>query len=158
MKKIVLFLVISILIGCKTKRLTSEATKSNADTITKLTSENINSLQKNRAYELGKRVLLTCNTSTFKPFTTDEATDEVIQNINKEKISLTCQNILRKFGQFQDIKLKEVLRLEKKELTIYRYQCIYGKKYSIKELRVSVNDENKITSITTKDWNDAYKP
>lgn len=158
MKKIVLLLVISVLIGCKAKKTTTKISEPKKASISKLSTEDINSLQKSRSYELGKRVLMTCNTSTFKPFTTDEATDEVIQNINKDKISLTCQNILRKFGQFQDIKLKEVLRLEKEELTLFRYQCIYEKKYSIKELRVSVNDDNKITSITTKDWKDAYQP
>jgi hypothetical protein len=157
MKKIVLLLVISVLNGCKAKTTTKISEPKKA-TMIKLSTEDINSIQKSRSYELGKRVLMTCNTSTFKPFTSDEATDEVIQNINKDKISLTCQNILRKFGQFQDIKLKEVFRLEKEDLTIFRYQCIYEKKYSIKELRVSVNDENKITSITTKDWKDAYQP
>ena len=118
----------------------------------------VNSIQKNRAYELGKRVLMTCNTSSFKPFTSEEATPEVLKNINKDKISLTCQNIIRGFGQFKEINLIEVFRLENEKITVFRYKCDYEKKYSIKELRISVNDENKITAITTKDWKDAYNP
>lgn len=157
MKKIVFLLLISVLIGCKAKKTNTGATETKSS-VTKLSITNVSSLQKSRSYELGKRVLMTCNTSTFKPFTTEEATADVIQKINKDKISVTCQNILRKFGQFQDIKLKEVFRLEDEELTVFRYECIYEKKYSIKELRVLVNDANKITSITTKDWKDEFKP
>ena len=133
MKKIVLLLVISVLVGCKAKKTTTKISEPKKASITKLSEEDINSLQKSRSYELGKRVLMTCNTSTFKPFTTVEATDEVIKNINKNKISLTCQNILRKFGQFQDIKLKEVLRLEEEEITVFRYECIYEKKVLAKK-------------------------
>lgn len=158
MKKIVLLLLIVSLIGCKSKKSFSKTSKPVKSSTTTISIKDIDDFQKNRAYELGKRVLMTCNTSSFKPFSTEEATEEVIQNINKDKISLTCQNILRKFGQFQDIQLKEVLKAEKDELTIFRYQCVYEKKYSIKELRVSMNDDNKVTSITTKDWKDAYQP
>lgn len=114
-------------------------------------------MQKNRTYELGKRVLLTCNTSTFKPFTNDEATLEVIKKMTRERISLTCQNILRGFGKFNDMKLVDVYRNEKENTTVFRYQCDYEKKHTIKELRVTINDENKITSIISKDWTDDFK-
>jgi len=156
MKKIVFILLITVLISCKSKKTNVTPSEARKASITTVSLNNVSNVQKNRAYELGKRMLMTCNTSTFKPFTSEEATDDVIQRINKDKISSTCQYILRKFGQFQDIKLKEVLRLEKEEITVFRYQCIYEKKYSIKELRVSVNDDNKITAIATKDWKDAY--
>lgn len=157
MKKIVFLLLISVFIGCKARKTNASSTESKTS-VTKLALTEVSSIQKNRSYELGKRVLMTCNTSTFKPFTSEEATAEVIQKINKDKISITCQNILRKFGQFQDIKLKEVFRLEEEGITVFRYQCVYEKKYSIKELRVAVNAENKVTSITTKDWKDEFKP
>jgi hypothetical protein len=72
---------------------------------------------------------------------------------------LTCQNIIRGFGQFKEIKLIEVLWLEKKKKnTVFRYKFDYEKKHSIKKLRVSVNDENKIKAITTKNWKNAYNP
>ena len=77
--------------------------------------------------------------------------------MTRDRISLTCQNILRGFGQFYDMKLMEVYRIEKENVTVFRYQCDYEKKYKIKELRVTINDENKITAITTKDWSDDFK-
>ncbi len=158
MKKIVFLFCLFLLLGCKSKKGISSPSVTEKPTVMKLSMSEVNSIQKNRAYELGKRVLMTCNTSSFKPFTSEEATPEVLKNINKDKISLTCQNIIRGFGQFKDIKLIEVFRLEDEKITVFRYKCDYEKKYSIKELRVSINDENKITAITTKDWKDAYNP
>jgi len=158
MKKIVFLFCLFLLLGCKSKKGISSPSETEKPTVMKLSMSEVNPIQKNRAYELGKRVLMTCNTSSFKPFTSEEATPEVLKNINKDKISLTCQNIIRGFGQFKDINLIEVFRLENEKITVFRYKCDYEKKYSIKELRISVNDENKITAITTKDWKDAYNP
>jgi hypothetical protein len=46
---------------------------------------------KTKAYELGKQILMTCNTSKFKPFNESEATQSVIENIteNYQKLVLT---------------------------------------------------------------------
>jgi 5'-3' exonuclease len=159
MKKIVFFCFVLLFVSCKSGKTTPTVSKEvKKPEFVKLNILEVNSFKKNRAYELGKRVLMTCNTSTFKPFTAEEATEEVLKKINKDKISMTCQNILRVFGQFNDIKLVEVLRLEENKTTVFRYKCDYEKKYKIKELQVSINDENKITAITTKDWKDAYIP
>lgn len=155
MKKVVLFGCLLILIGCKSTS-TSKAVKK--PEYVKVNISEVSTAKKNRAYELGKRVLNTCNTSSFKPFTSEEATEEVLKKINKDKISMTCQNILRVFGQFQDMKLIEAIRYDDDKITVFRYKCEYEKKYKIKELRVSINDENKITAITSKDWNDTYNP
>jgi hypothetical protein len=35
----------------------------------------------------GKRILMTCNTSKFKPFNESEATQSVIENITEENLS-----------------------------------------------------------------------
>lgn len=159
MKKLALLCCLVLLIGCKSGKTSSTSTKiEKKPAFVKLPLNEVSSIKKNRSYELGKRVLMTCNTSVFKPFTQEEATEEVLKNVNKEKISMTCQNILRVFGQFNDIKLIEVLRIEDQKITLFRYKCDYEKKYKIKELQVSINDENKITAITTKDWKDAYLP
>lgn len=159
MKKIALLCFLGLLIGCKSGKTSSSNSKEEKKPeFVKLNINEVNSVKKNRSYELGKRVLMTCNTSTFKPFTKEEATEDVLKKINKEKISMTCQNILRVFGEFKDIKLIEVLRNEENETTVFRYKCDYEKKYKIKELQVSINDDNKITAITTKDWNDTYNP
>lgn len=156
MKKIALIGLLLFIIGCQSKKKVAEVTPKKPS-VEKLALAEVSTLQKNRSYELGKRVLQTCNTSKFKPFTTEEATPEIIQKMTRDKISLTCQNILRGFGQFNDMKLMEVYRIEKENVTVFRYQCDYEKKYKIKELRVTINDENKITAITTKDWSDDFK-
>ena len=156
MKKLALIGLLVFIVGCQSKKKVTEVTPKKPS-VEKLALAEVSTLQKNRSYELGKRVLQTCNTSKFKPFTTEEATPEVIQKMTRDRISMTCQNILRGFGQFNDMKLIEVYRIEKENLTVFRYQCDYEKKYKIKELRVTINDENKITTITTKDWSDDFK-
>ena len=156
MKKLALIGLLVFIVGCQSKKKVTEVTPKKPS-VEKLALAEVSTLQKNRSYELGKRVLQTCNTSKFKPFTTEEATPEVIQKMTRDRISMTCQNILRGFGQFNDMKLIEVYRIEKENLTVFRYQCDYEKKYKIKELRVTINDKNKITAITTKDWSDDFK-
>lgn len=153
-KKIFLFLIFIFLIGCKSKSALTHS--ENKLTYTPITLNQANSTLKKRAYELGKRVLMTCNTSTFKPFTSEEATTEVIQKVNKDRISETCQNIIKSFGKFNDIKLIEVYRIETEQLTVFRYKCDYEKKYRIKELRITMNDAKQITALTTIDWNDTF--
>ena len=159
MKKVALICCLIFLISCKSgKTSSSVATEENKPESKKLNLSEVSSIKKRRAYELGKRVLMTCNTSSFKPFTAAEATEDVLKKINKEKISMTCQNILRVFGQFNDMQLVEALRFDENQTTLFRYKCDYEKKYKTKELQVTINDENKITAITTKDWKDAYHP
>lgn len=157
MKKYVLLIGFLFVVSCKTKMVTSKSeVKKNEKEYVSLDLSNINVLKNQRAYELGKRVLMTCNTSKFKTFTSNEATDEVINNINQDKISLTCQNILRKFGQFKDMKLIEAYYYKKTGITVFRFKCDYEKKYDIKELQVSVNDENKVSAISSKNWKNEY--
>lgn len=159
MKKVAFICCLTFLISCKSGKTSSTSTTAgNKPEFIKLNLGEVSSIKKNRAYELGKRVLMTCNTSFFKPFTKEEATEEVLKKINKEKISMTCQNILRVFGQFNDMQLVEALRFDENQTTLFRYKCDYEKKYKTKELQVTINDENKITAITTKDWKDAYLP
>ncbi|WP_026710717.1 hypothetical protein [Flavobacterium filum] len=158
MKKIVFYSLILLFISCKSAKnnsLPKEKIKANFE---KIELSSATSIQKKRSYELGKRMLMTCNTSTFKPFTTEEATQEVIQKITQNKISMTCHQVLRGFGQFIDMKLKEVRYNEDTKITLFRYQCEYEKKYRIKELQVYINQENKITSINSTDWKDDYEP
>lgn len=159
MKKGVLFLMLIALGGCSTTKKTTTS-KGVEEVISKKTVavalSQVNTTQKNRAYELGKRILLTCNTSQFKPFTATEATTEVIQKINRDKISMTCHQIQRGFGTFNDMTLQQVWRDEKKDLTIYRFVCDYEKKYRTKEMRVIMNDNNQVTAIATQDWKEGF--
>ncbi|GGD26688.1 hypothetical protein [Flavobacterium orientale] len=156
MKKIILLCLVVLISSCKSTKGVVTTKPTDKPNYEVLALSEVSTLQKNRTYELGKRVLMTCNTSAFKPFTSQEATNEVITNINKEKISLTCHNVLRGFGKFNDMKLIEVIRDNTNSISIFRYQCDYEKKYRIKELRVSINDDNKVTAINSKDWKDAF--
>jgi hypothetical protein len=53
-----------------------------------------------KAYDLD-RILMTCNTSKFKPFNESEATQSVIENITEENLSKTCTNFRQRYGTFK---------------------------------------------------------
>ncbi|HEX9979095.1 MAG TPA: hypothetical protein VGB50_00860 [Flavobacterium sp.] len=142
--------------GCKSKKK-AVAPKPVATKVTKVAVERIDEAQKNKAYELGKRVLMTCNTSRFKPFTSSEATAAVIKNTTEERLTKTCHNFRLKYGSFKDIHLVEVVRNKKDKTNIYRFKANYEKKIANKELRVIMNDENQVAGIKSLDWNDNFK-
>lgn len=151
MKKILLLLLcIAVLGACKSKMF--------APKIAKLELSQVSTSQKNRAYELGKRILNACNTSKFKPFTKEEATEKVIQNTTLEKLSSTCRKFSIKYGQFEDIRLVEVIKNNSDNTLIFRYKADYQRKFAQKELQVTLNNENKVSSIRSTDWTDAYIP
>lgn len=152
MKKICIALILLLAFAsCKSKKTATPK-------IEKVeTPAEISNFQKERAYELGKRVLNTCNTSKFKPFTTNEATDKVIQNTTLERLSSTCSKYLIKYGKFEDIKLVEVIRNDDNSL-VFRYKANYQRKYTQKELQVTLDSDNKVSAIKSTDWSDIYIP
>jgi len=155
MKKIfLLLLTITVLSACKSK--SSSSTK--APKIEVLASEEVNPVLKSKAYELGKRILNTCNTSKFKPFTAEEATEKVIQNTTLERLSSTCQKYLIKYGRFKDIKLVEVIKNNSDNSHVFRYKAEYQRDYKQKELQVTLNEENKVSAIKSTDWTAIYVP
>lgn len=157
MKKLFLVIVaIATLSACKSKSSSTASTKKAR--IEVLASEEVNPALKSKAYDLGKRILNTCNTSKFKPFTTEEATDKVIQNTTLERLSSTCQKYLLKYGQFKDIKLVEVVKNNTDNYHIFRYKAEYQRKFTQKELQVTMNEENKVSAIKSTDWVDVYVP
>lgn len=156
MKKLILILSLIVVVGCKSKKVNYDAPKEND--IVKLSSNQISSSQKNKAYELGKRVLMTCNTSKFKPFTSNEATQSVINNITIDKLSKTCAKYRMWYGNFIDLQLAEVYQNKDNQTTIYRFKALYTKKVANKELRVFMNAENLVSAIKTSDWVENYKP
>ncbi len=157
MKKLFLVIVaIATLSACKSKSSSTASTKKAK--IEVLASEEVNPALKSKAYDLGKRILNTCNTSKFKPFTTEEATDKVIQNTTLERLSSTCQKYLLKYGQFKDIKLVEVVKNNTDNTQIFRYKAEYQRKFTQKELQVTMNEENKVSAIKSTDWVDVYVP
>ncbi len=150
MKKLIVILSLIALVGCKSKKVDQK------NEIIKLALTEVNSSQKNKAYELGKRVLMTCNTSKFKPFTTSEATTSVINNITIEKLSKTCSKYRQWYGTFKDLQLAEVYHSKNDKITIYRFRALYSKKVANKELRVFVNSENLVSAIKTSDWTETF--
>jgi len=151
MKNYILILSLLLLIGCKTTQKPVEIK------IVKLAFSEVNENQKNKAYELGKRVLMTCNTSKFKPFNESEATQSVIQNTTEAKLTKTCTRFRQYYGTFKDLQLVEIYKKTDDKTTIFRFKALYTKKVANKELRVSVNEENKVSAIKSMDWVDTFR-
>jgi hypothetical protein len=158
MRKAILFFSILLLIGCKSKsKSVVVISKPEEAKIVKLSVSEVNDDQRNKAYELGKRVLMTCNTSKFKPFNQSEATATVIKNTTEEKLTKTCTKFRQFYGTFKDLELIEIYKNNIEKTTIFRYKALYTKKVANKELRVTINEENKVSSIKSLDWVDTYE-
>lgn len=161
MKKIqILFLLalsIILLIGCKSKAIISKP-KPVEITYTKLNIAEVNENQKKKAYDLGKRTLTICNTSKFIPFNESEATASVISNTTLEKHSKICVIFRGRYGSFKDLKLIEVHKNNTENALIFRYKAIFEHSNANKELRLTLNEENKVSSLKTTNWNDSFKP
>ena len=151
MKKAGLIICLLLLIGCKSKTV-------NRDTedlkIKPVPTAEINANQQKKAYDLGKRVLETCNTSKFKPFNETEVTKSVMENTTEERLTKTCQRFRQYYGSFIDLKLDGVYRT--KQEVIYRYHALYTKKVATKELRIFVNEDNLVSAIKSIDWDEKF--
>lgn len=155
MKKIILILSIILLVGCKSKTVVTAPVPEEA--LVKLSFSEVSESQKDKAYVLGKRVLMTCNTSKFKPFNESEATASVIKNTTEERLTKTCTKFRQYYGTFKDLQLVEIYKNKSDQTTIFRYKALYTKKVANKELRVSINQENKVSSIKSLDWIDTFQ-
>ena len=156
MKKNIILFALILLVGCKAKKPDPVPEVEEKKTV-QLALNAVNSAQKDKAYDLGKRVLMTCNTSKFKPFTTAEATQSVINNITIEKLSKTCTKYRQWYGTFQDLKLAEVYQNTSDGTTVYRFRALYSKKVANKELRVFINAANQLSAVKTLDWKDSFQ-
>lgn len=154
MKNKILILSLLFLIGCKSKPV---YVKPVVIEYAKVPVSEVDANQKKKAYDLGKRVLMICNTSKFIPFKESEATPSVIQNTTLENHSKVCLKFRARYGSFIDIKLKEVYKSSTGNETIFRYKAIYEHSNANKELRVTLNGENKISSLKTMEWVDLFK-
>jgi len=150
MRKIIILFCFLTILSCKSKKnIASNAPKEKG--IVVLKPEEIDVLKKNRAYDLGKRLLESCNTSRFKAFNASEATEKVRSNATPEKISTTCKKINQRNGRFIAINLIEVTHDEINDEYIFRYKIDYEKKLYKRELKVTINSENKVSAIATKE-------
>lgn len=151
MKKAGLIICLLLLIGCKSKTVSRNTEDLK---IKKVSTAEVNANQQRKAYDLGKRVLETCNTSKFKPFNETEVTKSVMENTTEERLTKTCQRFRQYYGSFIDLKLDGVYKT--KQEVIYRYHALYSKKVANKELRVFVNEDNLISAIKSMDWDEKF--
>jgi len=151
MKKAGLIICLLLLIGCKSKTVTRDTEDLK---IKAVPAADVNANQQKKAYDLGKRVLETCNTSKFKPFNETEVTKSVMENTTEERLTKTCQRFRQYYGSFIDLKLDGVYRT--KQEVIYRYHALYTKKVANKELRVFVNEDNLVSAIKSMDWDEKF--
>lgn len=151
MKKAGLIICLLLLIGCKSKTITRDTEDLK---VKKVSGAEIDANQQRKAYELGKRVLETCNTSKFKPFDETEVTQSVRENTTEERLTKTCTRFRQYYGSFIDLKLDGVYKT--KQEVIYRYHALYTKKVANKELRVFVNEDNLISAIKSMDWDEKF--
>ncbi|MEN2488871.1 hypothetical protein AAYQ05_13810 [Flavobacterium sp. B11] len=151
MKKAGLIICLLLLIGCKSKTVSRDTEDLK---IKKVSGADVNANQQRKAYDLGKRVLETCNTSKFKPFNETEVTKSVMENTTEERLTKTCQRFRQYYGSFIDLKLDGVYRT--KNEVIYRYHALYTKKVANKELRIFVNEDNLVSAIKSMDWDEKF--
>lgn len=153
MRKLALLLLAFtfVLNACKSKSKVAEKPK-----IEVLDPLTVDKSKKDKAYALGKRVLMTCNTSKFRPFNKSEATESVIKNTTLERLTSTCQKFRLKYGKFEDIKLAQVIHISSDDSYVFRYKAEYQRKFTVKELRVTLNNENKVSAIKSTDWKDEF--
>lgn len=156
MRKIIILFSLLAMVGCKSKKNTVER-KPVVTKVTKVSPDKVDKVEKDKAYELGRRVLMACNTSKFKPFTTNEATEEVIKNATETRLTKTCHNIQLKYGDFKGVRFIEVVYDKKNKTNIYRFKADYEKKIANKELRVSMNEKSLVSGIKSLDWVDTFK-
>ena len=159
MKNILILLTLCFLIGCKSKKDASSGkstASSKSNKVEKLTEAKMDFEQRDRITALGKQILMTCNTSKFKPLTDKEATPEVRKNMTIERLTKTCLKFKLKYGDFRDLHFIEAYKDIVEKSTIYRYKALYAKKIANKELRIIVNENDQISAVNSKDWKDEF--
>lgn len=143
-----------MIFGCKTKTVNGKVIGKSVDAA-ELTP--VDEAQKNKAYELGKRILMTCNTSNFKGFTTEEATKTLIANSTEKKVKEIGAKYSLKYGAFKGLEFVEMIPNKTDATTIYRFKAHFNYAKANKEMQVTMNSENKASKIITKDWKDEYQ-
>lgn len=154
MKKVIIICCLLSLMGCKTKNVNGKTIEK---PIPAAEMTKVEETEESKAYELGKRILTTCNTSKFKPFTTSEATDKVIANSTLENINKICVKYSLKYGLFKDLEFVEMVHNKTDNTNIYRFKAHFEYDKANKELRVTMNSESKASAISTKDWKDEFE-
>lgn len=154
MRKIIFLICLAFLFSCKSKKSvinTTKPVKVNEKSIVLIKPEEIEIVKKDRAYSVGERLLESCNTSKFRAFGASEATEKVRQNATREKISAICKKINQRNGRFNGLDLIDISFNKKTKEHVFRYAIDYEKKLYKRELFVTVNAENRVSAISTKE-------
>lgn len=151
MRKIILLICLALLFSCKSKKSANSSDNTTSKTLAIVKPDEVDAAKKDRAYDVGTRLLESCNTSKFRTFTATEATDKVRANATREKISAICKKINQRNGRFNGINLIDISRNKKTKEYVFRYSINYEKKLYKRELSVTVNSENKVSAIATKE-------
>jgi hypothetical protein len=150
MRKIIILCCVALLFSCKSKKV-SAGSAPTQKSIVLVKPEDVEPAKQSRAYDLGKRLLESCNTSHFKAFSATEATDKVRQNATKDNISNICKKINQRNGRFLGLTLLDVFHDKVNDEFIFRYSIQYEKKLFKRELSVRVDADNKVSAIATKE-------
>lgn len=150
MKNAMILLAFCFLMACKSKK--DSVSKTESIKIERIADTEINEVQKDKTTALGNQILMTCNTSKFKPLTDKEATAEVRKNMTVDRLTKTCLKFKLKYGDFKELKFIEAYQTKTDKIIIYRFKALYEKKIANKELRITVNQNNQIAAIKSKDW------
>lgn len=152
MRKIIFLLCLVLACSCKSKKpKTTPDVKIPEKPSNLVKPEDVDEIKKDRAYDVGRRLLESCNTSRFKAFSSSEVTDKVKQNATKEKISTICKKINQRNGRYLGLKLIDITKNKKTDELIFRYNIDYEKKLYKRELYVTINSDNKVSAISTKE-------
>ena len=154
MKNGIIICCLFLLMGCKTKNVNGKVM---GKSVLPTEMNTADDAQKDKAYELGKRILTTCNNVAFKPFTQSEATNKVIAKSTPANIKQICVKYNLKYGLFKDLEFAEMVPNKTDNTNIYRFKALFEYAKANKELRVTMNSENKASAITTKDWKDEFE-
>lgn len=151
MKKSILFFCI-IFINCKTKNnIIDLENKENLKKTIPIEIESVVKYKQDKAYQLGFRLINACNISKFKNYTINEAVQKVRENITEKKISETCKKIAIRNGKFLKMSLSKAFFNENSNETIFIYELYFEKTYFKRQLQVTINQDNLLTSIITKE-------
>ena len=113
-------------------------------------------IEEQQALDLDFQKLDTVDFEEELPFTEKEATAEVRKNMTLQRISKICAKFQQKYGDFKELKFVEAYHDNTNQTIIYRYKALYEKKIANKELRMTVNKNNQIAAVNSKDWKDIF--
>lgn len=142
MKLKFLFLVI-LIVSCKSKKPETS--------FVSIDASKVETIKKDRALDLGTRLLSACNTSKFKRFSDAEATEKVIKNATLKNISTVCRKINFRNGKFLGLKLISILQNTSTNQYTFLYAIDYEKKFYKRQLIVVVDQDNRVSSMVTKE-------